>query len=234
MLDQLTVALAEWQPVSTSRPAPQAFAEAFASAGGQSVVCVTLSSELSGTNESARLAAGPDTVVIDSRSIGKSLGNAVLYGSHLAEAGADAATVAAAIESSVSRSSTYFYVDTLEYLRRGGRISGAKALLSQALTIKPILTMQDGNVVLLEKVRTSGKAIARLVELACEAVTDLGGRALVDVQHLGSPERAEVVADGVAAASPHAAVSISTLTAVIGAHVGPGTVAVSISPDFAN
>ena len=127
------------------------------------------------------------------------------------------------------RASSYFYVDTLEHLRRGGRIGAAAALLGAALAVKPLLTVADGRVEPLEKVRTAGRALARIEELACQAAGD--GPVDVAVQHLGAEDRARRWPTGCGSGCPHAAeVWLREVSAVIGAHVGPGMVAVSVAP----
>ena len=124
---------------------------------------------MSGTVESARLAAKESPVpveVVDSESLGMGLGYAVLSAAAVAAAGGTIDEVAEAARKRAAASTAVFYVDTLEHLRRGGRIGAAAALLGSALAVKPLLQMVDGHIEPLEKVRTSAKAIARLVEVA--------------------------------------------------------------------
>ena len=138
--------------------------------------------------------------------------------------GASVEQAADAARSRADRSSSYFYVDTLEYLRRGGRIGAAAALLGGALAVKPLLTIDEGTVSSLEKVRTSGKALARLAELAVEAAGD--EQVDVCVAHLASPARAETLAEqlGERLADNLGGRDVwcSEVGAVLGAHVGPG------------
>ena len=227
-------ALKEWQPVTTSRPSPMRFLQAYeaaAEAGAEEIVVATLSASMSATYESALLAAKEfdrPVHVVDSRSIAMGLGFAVVSGARAARAGLDAAGVAALIERRVHAASVYFYVDTLEYLRRGGRVSAARAAVGQALQVKPLLTVEDGHVVRLEQVRTAGKALGRLEELAVSAAGD----APVDVavQHLASPERASALAARLRDRLPRADVVEGVVGGVVGAHVGPGMVAVVVAP----
>ena len=126
-----------------------------------------------------------------------------------------------------------FYVDTLEHLRRGGRIGAASALLGSALAIKPILTLRAGSIEPLEKVRTSSRALARLADLAIEAARRATDVVDVAVQHLDSSARAEALAEQVRRALPAGRLGelvVGELGAVVGAHVGPGTLAVVVSP----
>jgi len=229
-------ALKEWQPVTTSRPTPARFLEAYGAAmagGATELVVATLSSALSSTYESAVIAAresSMDVTVVDTRTIGMALGFAVVAGAQAARVGGSAGEVASVIERRAAASSTFFMVDTLEYLRRGGRIGAARAVMGQALQVKPILTVREGSVVPLEQVRTAGKALARLEELAVTAVTAAGGRVDLAVQHLVADERARDLADRLRNRVPGITVVESPVGGVVGAHVGPGLVSVVVSP----
>ena len=176
---QVAVGAALVHPVSTSRPAPAAFLEAYeaaAGAGADAVVSVHISGDMSSTIGGAELAAAESPVpvtVVDSRAMGMAMGYAVLAGARLAAGGASAEVVADAVRETCAAATVVFYVDTLEYLRRGGRIGKAGALLGSALSIKPILGLRDGHIVPLERVRTSTRAIARLEDLAVEAANAL-------------------------------------------------------------
>jgi DegV family protein with EDD domain len=231
---RVTEALTSLQPVTTSRPSPERFLQAFraAQAGGATeIVVATLSSAMSATYESALMAARDASIavtVIDSGTIAMGLGFAVIRGAELARAGASAAEVASVIEESARAASVYFYVDTLEYLRRGGRVSSAKAAMGQALQVKPLLHVEHGRVEALERLRTSGKALARLAELAMAAAD--GKACDVAVQHLGAPERATALAGQLRAALPACEVIECPVGGVVGAHVGPGMVAVVVAP----
>lgn len=224
------------QPVSTSRPTPGDFVAAYRrclDAGAERVVSVHLSAELSSTSDAARLAAaqiGEHLVtVIDSRAAAMGTGFAVLAAARAAEQGADAVQVAAVARDTAARTRTFFVVDTLEHLRRGGRIGSAAAVLGSALAVKPVLHMVDGRVVPLEKVRTFGRAQSRLVQRAVEAAGD--GPVSLAVHHLAAPERAERIAGDLRERLPALTeLHVSELGAAIGAHVGPGAVGIVISP----
>ena len=240
---QVAAALRSFTPVSTSRPAPAAFLDAYraaADAGAREVVSVHISGDMSSTIGGAEIAAADSPVpvtVVDSRSMGMAMGYAVLAGARLAAAGASAAEVAQAVRATCSAATVVFYVDTLEYLRRGGRIGKAGALLGSALSIKPILGLRGGHIVPVERVRTSSRAIARLEELAVEAATSLPPGATgvdVAVHHLDSAERAARLAERLAARLGEGVdVRVVELGAVVGAHVGPGTLAVAVVPRVA-
>ena len=235
---EVAAALRKFVPVSTSRPSPQQFLEAYeaaAASGADSVVSVHISSDMSGTAESAAIAASmsPITVeVVDSRSIAMAMGFAVLSAAEAARQGQDAKTVAAIASSRARAATVIFYVDTLEHLRRGGRIGAASALLGSALAIKPLLALADGRIKPIEKVRTAARALSRLEELAVRAA-GVAGEAGVDiaVHHLDSPTRASDLVDRLRTKLPSTAtVALVELGAVVGVHVGPGTIAVAISP----
>ncbi|MEV7356725.1 DegV family protein [Kitasatospora sp. NPDC091276] len=228
-------ALRDKQRVTTSRPNPEAFAAAYraaAEAGAKGIVSVHISGELSGTVEAARLAAAEAPVpvrVVDSRLVGMALGYAVLAA---AEAIADGRDLAAAAEAATRRAavtSGFFYVDTLEHLRRGGRIGAARALLGSALAVKPLLHLDGGRIEPLEKVRTASRAIARLEEIAVERSG--GGEVDITVHHLAAEERAEPLAERLRARVPGLReLYVGEVGAVIGAHVGPGLLAVVVAP----
>jgi DegV family protein with EDD domain len=231
---QVAAALAAWVPVSTSRPTPGEFATVYRAAleaGASGVVSLHLSRELSGTWDSARLAAaevGADSVrVVDSRSAAMGLGFAVLAAAEAAAAGGSPEEVYAAAVGTAERTTTLFYVDTLEHLRRGGRIGAAQALLGTALSVKPILHVREGRIVPLEKVRTVSKGIARLEALAVAAAGD--GPADVAVHHLAAAERAALLAERLRTRLPQVKqFYTSEVGAVVGAHVGPGVLGVVV------
>lgn len=228
-------ALRSWTPVTTSRPGPAAFADAYeraAERGCDGVVSVHLSSKMSGTVESAELAAKESPVrveVVDSRSLGMGLGFAVLAAARAAMDGGTVDDVAGVARTRAAATAAIFYVDTLEHLRRGGRIGPAAALLGSALAVKPLLHLVDGHIEPLEKVRTSSRAIARLEELAVEKA----GSAAVDVavHHLANPDRAESLAQRLLTRIRGLQdMHVSEVGAVVGAHVGPGMLAVVVAP----
>ncbi|MFV0534824.1 MAG: DegV family protein [Cumulibacter sp.] len=230
--------------VSTSRPTPEQFVDHYRgllAEGYERIVSVHISSELSGTWDAARLAAvqcnsdaGTEVVrVVDSRTTAMALGFAVLVAARRAVAGAGLDEVYEAAVGSLSAGSNFFYVDTLEHLRRGGRISAGRALLGTALAVKPILHISDGMILPLEKVRTAAKAIARLTALAAAAANEFDTPVHIAVHHLGALERAEAMRAELQQAVPAASeIVISEVGAVLGAHVGPGMLGVIIVPEL--
>ncbi|MFC8717021.1 DegV family protein [Kitasatospora sp. NPDC057198] len=231
---------------------------AAAEAGARGIVSIHLSAELSGTAEAAQLASSAVPIpvrVVDSRLVGMALGSSVLAAAEVAaaldaayagsepdaaapagEGGADAGDteadlglVVAAAEDRASGTAGFFYVDTLEHLRRGGRIGTAQALVGSALAVKPLLHLAGGRIEPLEKVRTASRAIARLEEIAVE----YAGRQPVDVtvHHLAAAHRAEPLAERLRERiTGLKELYVSEVGAVIGAHVGPGLLAVVVSP----
>lgn len=232
--DGVVEALRGKQQVSTSRPSPADFVTAYQkllAAGAEHVVSVHISAELSGTWDSARLAAQEFDYgvvrVVDSRSTSMALGFAAIAAARAAAEGAGPGAVQDAAVATVDRTLCIFYVDTLEYLRRGGRIGAAAAMVGTALSVKPLLHVRDGRIVLLEKVRTSSRALARLVALTVEAAGD----ATVDVavQHLAAQERADQVQEALRAQLPSVGqVVTGEVGAIVGAHTGPGVVGVAL------
>lgn len=220
--------------VATSRPAPEQFALAYRrlfDAGATGIVSVHLSAELSGTLAAATLAAaefGDRVAVVDSRSTGMGLGFPALAAGAAAAGGADLTGVRRAALLAADRTRTFFYVDTLEFLRRGGRINAAEALVGTALSVKPILHVTGGVIAVRDKVRTAGRGLARLVDLAVEAA----GTAEVDiaVHHLDDPRRATDLIDAlrVRLAGRLRDSYLTEVGAVVGAHAGPGLAGVVV------
>jgi DegV family protein with EDD domain len=229
-------ALRSWAPVTTSRPAPAAFLDAYtraASQGCDGIVSIHLSSDISGTHQSATLAARDSPVptrVVDSRSLGMGLGFAVLSAAEAAASGgASLDEIVAVATKRAAASTAVFYVDTLEHLRRGGRIGAGAAFLGSALAVKPLLHLVDGHIEPLEKVRTSVKAIARLEEIAVQHAGD--AEVDVAVAHLANPDRAQTLADRLRERLPNLGMLlVSEVGAVVGAHVGPGMLSVIVAP----
>ncbi|GAA2479186.1 DegV family protein [Terrabacter carboxydivorans] len=234
---QVAAALRDYTIVTTSRPTPQVFAETYrrlVDEGATGIASIHLSSQMSGTVEAARLAAAEVSVpveVVDSETIGMAMGFAVVAAAESAAAGADLPTVVEAVHERLGPSGVLFYVDTLEHLRRGGRIGAASALLGSALAIKPILAVRAGRIVPVEKVRTSSRAVARIEAMVLEQVTKGGHVVDLAVHHLDAPARAEQIAAELRELVPGPPeVLVVELGAVVGAHVGPGTVAIAVSP----
>jgi fatty acid kinase fatty acid binding subunit len=222
---------------TTSQPSIGDFTAVYEplAAAGRDVVSVHISGGISGTVESARQAAaevaeqhpGRRIEVVDSTVSAGALGLVALAASGRADTDGDADAVVAAAEAAVAAMRFWFAVDTLEYLRRGGRIGAAQAWLGGALKIKPILTL-DGQITPIERVRTSRRAFERMVEYMRSRAAD-GADAWV-VQHVQSPEVAERLIEQGREIYGCEPAFVSEVGPVIGAHVGPGLVGVGGIP----
>ncbi|GAA2335587.1 DegV family protein [Streptomyces kunmingensis] len=228
-------ALQKRRSVTTSRPSPELFAETYrkvAESGVTGIVSLHLSSEFSGTYDAAVMAARQAPVpvrVVDTGMVAMALGFCALAAAEVADSGGTVDEAVTAAEKRAAGTSAYFYVDTLDYLRRGGRIGAAQALLGSALAVKPLLQLDGGRIELMEKVRTASKAIARLREIVAEHA---GGRQVdIAVHHLAAPERAEALSGWLREHVPGLGeLHVSEVGAVIGAHTGPGLVGAVVSP----
>jgi DegV family protein with EDD domain len=232
-------ALRAGRRVSTSRPTPDMIKNTYAelaAAGHDAIVSVHLSSKISGTCSAAQVAAASVDIpitVVDSMTLAMAAGYAVLAGAEVARSGAPLAEVVGQIRRRAAAATTYFYVDSLEYLRRGGRIGTAAAMLGSALAVKPLLTVTDGEIRLYERIRTESKALTRLEELSLEALAQAAGsKGAVDVavHHLDNPEGARRLVERLRGRMHSGDVVISEVSAVLGVHVGPGTVGIVVSP----
>ncbi|WP_245633121.1 DegV family protein [Luteipulveratus mongoliensis] len=231
-------ALRAFRPVSTSKPSAGEFLDIYEKAaadGADEIVSIHISGSMSATVSSAQLAATDSPVpvtVVDSRSLGMAMGFAAMSAAQVAAAGGTSAQVVEAARTRALSGTTMFYVDTLEHLRRGGRIGKASALLGSALSIKPLLQLVDGQIEPLERVRTTSKALARLEERLVAAVEEMEAPLGIDiaVHHLDSEARAKDLQQRLRDRLPTArSVLLVEVGAVVGAHVGPGMLAVAAS-----
>lgn len=228
---EVAAALAERRPgVSTSRPAPADFAAVYQrliESGADGVVSVHLARPLSGTYDAATLAAtefGERVSVVDSGSTGMGLGFAVLAAADAAALGADLDQVRDAALTTAGRTTTLFYVDTLEFLRRGGRIGATSAMVGTALSVKPILLLSGGAIAVRDRVRTAGRALARLLDLAVAAAEE--SDVDIAVHHAAVPERAGSVLSALVDRLGERVRDryLVEVGPVVTAHVGPGSV----------
>ena len=215
---------------TTAAPSPGTFRETFEALfaeGAEAIICPTIGSKMSATFQSATLAAQalPDREihVIDTGSTSMSTGIPALLASEMAAAGVPAAEIAATVRDRLPDVDLFVAVDTLEYLRKGGRLSPAVAAIGTVLSVKPIITVTDGIVVMAEKPRTRAKARERVIELITEKPIER-----LAVIHTPTSPRAEVEAfrDAIVArvsgGIDPANVSIGLLGASTGPHLGPG------------
>jgi DegV family protein with EDD domain len=218
---------------TTSQPTPAEFEAAFREAGaeGDSVVCTCMSSEMSGTWQSAMSAqeavAGEiDVHVIDTRTVSIGHNNILTTAIPAAEAGASAQAVVDHIHDLMRRQRSVFTVATLEYLKRGGRIGGARALLGSVLDIKPVLQVSDGKIERYKQVRTSAKAVEMIAQELISAVGESGRKARCVVGQGDRLEDRDRLVDLVA---PHCEGEVDRIIIgpIVGAHAGPGTLGMS-------
>ena len=229
------------EAVSTSQPSVGDFIAVYEPllAEGKEIVSVHLSAGISGTYESAmqareRLTAegkgGERIVVVDSRTGAGGMGLMLLGAARAAEQGASAAEASERAEALRSELKIWFAVDTLDYLRRGGRIGAARAWIGTTLKIKPILTLED-EITPIERVRTRSRAFERLLGYARQRHED-GADAWV-VQHVQDPENAERLVEACRPIYGSDPAFTSEIGPVIGAHVGPGLLGVGGVPRIA-
>ena len=221
--------------VTTNHPSPQTFQNLFSTLqmqGYDEVLAIHLSSELSATYSACVTAARDSSIpvrVIDSRSIGLGLGFCVIAASAAVKRGAALNEVAEIAANKGKSAKIWLAVETVDHLRKGGRIGTAQAFVGTALGIKPILEITGGKVVPFDKVRTTLRANSRLVELAVEAASELNGKVEIGIQHSGNRDRADSLAKEIGKALPGVSVVVAELGAVLSAHAGPGAVSVTVS-----
>lgn len=196
---------------------------------GHEVLGIFISSKLSGTIQSAlqakelMSAAGEKVTIVDSLTTAMAMGFIVLAAARAAQDGASLRECQQIAEKAREHVGVYFVVDTLEFLHRGGRIGGAQRFLGTALNMKPVLSLRDGRVEAVERIRTKGKAIERVLELVAE---DVKGRSPVRLAtlHANAAEEAKQLLERASAMFQATESIFSEVSPVIGAHAGPGTV----------
>jgi DegV family protein with EDD domain len=210
----------------TAAPSVGAFEETFRKLhdeGADGIVCVNLSAHLSATMQSAQVAAKAldglcPIEIIDSASASMGIGIHALHASRRAAAGADAATIAREITESRERQKLFAALDTLEYLRKGGRIGGAQAMLGSMLSIKPIITVEEGAVEQAGKVRTRSKALKFMLDRVPEGKVES-----ICVMHSGADDLDEFL-ELLRPKVPGAEIAVGHIGPVVGVHVGPRAV----------
>jgi DegV family protein with EDD domain len=225
------MAAAEQMP-TTSQPSPGQFAEVYERLlkDHDEVVSIHISEKLSGTvaaaNQGAEMVAPKRIHVYNSEVVSMSLGLLVLAATSMAEAGEPVGRLLQRVAALRDQIHTYFTLSTLENLRRGGRIGRANALLGSVLQVKPILTLRDGVVTPLERVRTLDRAVSRLTDLALSV--DSGKGLCAVVGHAASEETAQRIARALEGSTD--TLLIQPLGPVVGTHAGAGTVGVGCYP----
>src|SRR6266581_579139 len=216
----------------TSQPSPAAFQEAYIrliNEGADAILSVHLSAKLSGTYQSACTARDtlPDTVtkipieIIDSQSVSVGMSRSIIRAAQEAREGLSLLEIKAHVLDELARTRILAVLDTLEYVKRGGRIGGARAFLGNMLSVKPIISLKDGEVIPVEQPRTRSKAYARVAQL---------------LQEMGKVEYVSIAASSEEVGQQLAQVirtvysgdlPIYRLGAALGTHTGPGTAAVA-------
>jgi DegV family protein with EDD domain len=212
----------------TAAPSVGAFEECFsrlAGSGADGIVCINLSSAMSATMQSAQVASKSlegqlPVAVVDSKNVSMGVGMLAMLAAERAQAGDDVDTIVRAVEDCRSRQRLYATLDTLEYLRKGGRIGGAQAMLGSMLSIKPLISVEDGKVEQAGKVRTRSKALRALADR-------LSGQSIerIAVLHANADDIDEFM-DMARAAAPDVPVTVGIIGPVVGVHTGPRTMGV--------
>lgn len=222
--------LAATTAAATPAELADAYQQALADSGGDGVVAVHISSALSGTCRAAERTAAdldPNVRVVDSKSAAMGIGFVALAAARVAADGGDLDTVADAARAAADRGHAFVVVHRLDNLRRSGRIGGAKAWLGTALALKPLLRLDDGKLVLAQRVRTVSHATEAMIDRVCQVVGQ--DAAALAVHHVNNPDGAREVAAALGARLPACEPAIITeLGPVLALHVGAGAVAVCL------
>jgi DegV family protein with EDD domain len=213
----------------TAAPSVGAFEETFrrlGDDGAEGIVCINLSARLSATMQSAQVAAkaldGVTPIeIVDSQSASMGIGNLVLYAARRARDGASVEEIVREVEDRRSRQHVFATLDTLEYLRKGGRIGGAQALLGSMLSIKPVIAVTDGAVEPAGRVRTRSKALKFILDQVPDGKVES-----ISVLHAMAPELDEFMAQ-LEPKVPGAEVVVGTIGPVVGVHTGPRVIGIA-------
>lgn len=218
---------------TTSQPSPDQFATVYKNLlkeGADGIVSIHISSELSGTVQSAKIAkdmlSNQPIEVIDTKVTSMALGLIAIEAAHAANTGATLEQVVDIVRNAMNKIKVYFVVDTLEYLKKGGRIGKASAFLGTLLNIKPFLTLENGLVAPVEKIRGKNKALQKLIDKMRD---ELGKNRKIraSVFHANDIQIATKLAEDIRSQFDTKEIIIADLGAVIGTYVGPGTFGVT-------
>lgn len=211
---------------TTAAPAPGAFTEVYnqlAADGASEIISIHVDSGLSGILNAARI-GGADAdnipvVFVDSKQVTMGLGLLVMAAAELAAAGQNTGQILAEIESKIPRTYVYGLLDTLEYLRRSGRLNWAEFRFGTLLNVKPMVRVHMGDVKMLDKVRTTKRALSNMIKL----IEDLGPLESIALMHIGDGDRLEAFAEQTKHLRPDDDPPLAVeLTPALGAHIGPG------------
>jgi DegV family protein with EDD domain len=233
-VDEIPDNIHEYGHATTAAATPaeltDAYRQALADSDGAGVVAVHLSGALSGTlnvAESTAAEIGSGIRVLDSRFTGMNTGFIAMAAARAAADGADLDAVAAAAEAATGRNHGFIVVHQLDNLRRSGRIGGAGAWLGTKLSLKPLLRIDDGKLVLAQRVRTANKAVATMIDRVCEIVGEQP--ASIAVHHVANPDGAQNLVTALAERLPRCEPAIVTgLGPVLALHVGAGALGVCV------
>ena len=215
----------------TAAPPPPLYYPYFENArqNGETLIIIAPSAKVSGTVRSIEVASQdfPDVDIrlVDTQTIAGNLGTLVLLADQWAKEGKDANMIVTELNQLIPRQRTYFLVDTLEYLQKGGRIGGAQALLGEMLQIKPILAIRDGQVEPFEQQRTKRRALARLIEIVKEQSLR-GSESYLSVMQADAQNEADLFANTLKSVMAFPDIPIYELPPAIVVHGGPKTMAV--------
>jgi len=216
---------------TTTQPAPAIFVDVYNKLAEDTdeILVITLSNKLSGTYQSAMnakdMVEGKCRIeVIDSQTVAMGLGLIVVSAAKKAKAGASLDELVKLVHSAINRAHTVFFLDTLKYLAKGGRIGKAQGLVGSLLSVKPVLTLKDGEVAPLTRVRSRIAGIDYLYDFAAS----FKGIEEMAVEHATTPEDADHLTDRVAKLHPKKRIYRSTVTPVIGTYTGPGVLSVTV------
>jgi DegV family protein with EDD domain len=214
----------------TSQPSVGDFVQVYEQMKGDQVLSIHISRDLSGTIASAESAAqmmngSPEVTVVDTRQVSAGMAVLVAEAAELVQAGKSPAEIKAHVESLIPRARMHFVLETLDNLKRGGRVGGAQALIGGVLQMKPILTIRHGKVEPLERVRTMGKAVARLKQVVLE---DLSGKQgpRIYIMHTASADAAAQLADELGDTLGIRPPVILEAGPAVATHAGPGALGV--------
>jgi DegV family protein with EDD domain len=233
--DRLLQAMEAQIPITTQPPAPDAFFWAYQDAwakGAETIVSVHVTPKLSPATDAAKVAAAKSRVpvfIVDSHSSGMTLGFAALAAARIVQSGGNVQNARSVAEQRGRDANVLIYVNTLHYLRQAGRVSAAAKLFGDALSVKPLLTVVNGEVEPFDKVVGRDRALAKLVD---KAVALAYGRNVdLAVEHFAAEKEGHELLQMLQKRIPHARdVVLTQVSAAIGANVGPGALAVTVSP----
>jgi len=216
---------------NTTQPSPQDFADVYQklSSDADGIVSIHITGKLSGTCNSALMAkdmleTGCPIEVVDSETLTMGVGLIVIAAATAAKAGGSLEKVVGAAKQAIPETNLLFLLDTLEYLKKGGRIGKAKALLGSILSVKPVLTIKDGELVPAGQVRTRAKGMDKLFEF----VKNVGDIQDLAVVYNTTPDEAQALAERIGSVFDREKIRMAKLGAGLGVHGGPGAMAVAI------